>query len=358
MHCLGSIKVAVVGVGNCCSALVQGVHFYGELKPEKEIGLLNVDLGGWKAGDIKFVAAFDVDARKVGKDLSKAIFSDPNNTLKFSKVPELGVQVQKGELLDGVGESVKDMVLLDRTAVSSVRKVLKESGAKILVNFLPTGAMKASEWYAEQAIEAGCGYVNATPSGIASTKPWQRRFEEAKLPLAGDDLMDQIGSTVLHKTILKMLVERGILVDESYQLDIGGGTESLNALERRRAEIKRSIKKASVASVVPYDFPLVAGSSDYVDFMENSRTSYFWIKGRHFGHAPFTIDIRLNVIEGPAAAGVMIDVIRCAKIALDRKISGPLTSISAYAFKMPPTPAPLETALTWLQEFVAGRRER
>ena len=355
---MGKIKVAVAGVGNCCSALVQGVKHYSTPKDEKDVSVLNVEIGGYRVSDIEFVAAFDVDARKVGQDLSRAIFAEPNNTIKFSDVGELGVTVQKAEILDGVGEYVKDRITVSPADPVDISEVLKNAGAEILINFLPTGALNASRYYAVEAMDSGCGYANATPAKIASVKAWQKRFRDAKVTLAGDDVMDQIGSTIIHKAVLKTLVERGIIIDESYQLDIGGGTESLNALERTRAEIKRATKKASVESVVPYSFPLVAGSSDYVDFMENARTSYFWISGRYFGSAPFTMDMRLNTVEGPACAAIMIDVIRAMKVALDRGISGPLLSISAFAFKMPPKTAPPEIAQKWFHEFVSGKRDR
>ncbi len=355
---MGKIKVAVAGVGNCCSALVQGVQYYSAPKDERGVGILNVEIGGYRVSDLEFVAAFDVDERKVGQDLAKAIFAEPNNTIKFSNVSEFGVAVQKGEILDGVGEYVKDRIKVSPASPVDISEFLKNADAEILINFLPTGAVKASRYYAAEAIDAGCGYANATPAKIASVKAWQKRFRDARVTLAGDDVMDQIGSTIIHKAVLKTLVERGILIDESYQLDIGGGTESLNALERTRAEIKRATKKASVGSVVPYSFPLVAGSSDYVDFMENSRTSYFWISGRYFGSAPFTMDIRLNTVEGPACAGVMIDVIRAMKVAVDRGISGPLLSVSAFAFKIPPKMAPPEIAQRWFYEFVSGKRDR
>jgi myo-inositol-1-phosphate synthase len=355
---LGRVKVAVIGVGNCCSSLVQGTHYYSKPGSKEEIGLAHPDLGGYKISDIEFVAAFDVDQRKVGRDISEAIFAEPNNTVKFCDVPKLGVTVQRGELLDGVGEYVKDVIKVDPSKSVDVAQVLKENNAEILVNLLPAGALKASKWYAERALEAGCGFINATPARIASVKAWQVKFSKSRLPVAGDDVMDQIGSTILHKTIFKMLVDRAVTIDESYQLDIGGGTESLNALERDRGEIKRRIKKLSVSSVVPYMFPLVAGSSDYVDFMENTRTSYFWIKGRYFGGAPFTMDVKLNLIEGPAAGGVLLDAIRAMKIALDRGIYGPLISISAYAFKFPPKFAPPHLAQLWLKEFIAGKRNR
>jgi len=356
---LGRIRVAVVGVGNCCSSLVQGVHFYSEAHrtcTKREVA--HPELCGYKVDDIEFVAAFDVDGKKVGKDISEAIFVEPNNAPRFSTVSNIGVKVMKGEVLDGVGQYASSKVSLDDSAAEDVKRELERRGTEVLVNFLPTGAVKASEYYAECAIASKCGFLNATPTPIASDADWGRRFENGGVPVAGDDIMDQLGSTVLHKTILNMLVRRGVAIDESYQLDIGGGTESLNALERERSEMKRKVKSQSVLSVVPYSFPLVAGSSDYVDFMENSRTSYFWIKGKYLAGIPFTMDIRLNLFDGPASSSTVLDAIRGLKIALDRGISGPLISVSAYGFKMPPKPATPEEATFWLEDFAAGKRDR
>jgi len=356
---LGKIRVAVAGVGNCCSSLVQGVHYYGhgrrsQGKPE----IAHLKLGRYKVDDIEFVAVFDVDARKVGRDLSEAILAEPNNAPKFSEVPKTNVKVLRGELLDGVGQFASSKVSVDNSDTVDVAKELKKSGAEVLVNFLPTGAVKASKYYATCSIKSKCGFLNATPTAIASSIEWQKKFRRARMPLAGDDVMDQVGSTVLHKTVLRMLATRGVGIDESYQLDIGGGTESLNALERERSEIKRKVKSKSVMSVVPYSFPLVAGSSDYVDFMENSRTSYFWIKGKYYAGIPFTMDIRLNMVDGPASSSTILDAIRGMKIALDRGVSGPLTSVSAYGFKMPPKSTNPEEAGCWLKDFVAGKRDR
>ena len=356
---MGKIRVSIVGVGNCCSSLVQGSRYHASSnKRQERSGMSNILLGGYGVDDIEFVSAFDVDGRKVGKDLSEAIFSEPNNAPKFSDVPKTGVKVVKGEVLDGVGEFASKRVSVDNSSPVDAKKVFEETDADLVVNFLPTGATKASEYYARSAVEAKCGFLNATPATIASSVDWQNRFETAGVPVAGDDIMDQLGSTILHKTVLEMLVRRGIVIDESYQLDIGGGTESLNALERERAEIKRKVKSQSVMSVVPYSFPLVAGSSDYVDFMENSRTSHFWIKGKYFADIPFTIDIRLNLFDGPASSSTVIDVIRGMKIALDRGVSGPLVSLSAYGFKIPPKPTTPEEASIWMKAFIEGNRNR
>ncbi len=356
---LGKIRVAVAGVGNCCSSLVQGIHYHhGSREAEEKPEIAHREFGGYKVDDIEFVAAFDVDTRKVGKDLSEAIFAEPNNAPKFSEVPKTGVKVMKAEVLDGVGQFVSSKIAVDASNPVDVAKELKKSGAEVLINFLPTGAKEASEYYANSSIEGKCGFVNATPTAIASDAAWQSKFEQAGLPLVGDDIMDQLGSTILHKTILRMLATRGVAIDESYQLDIGGGTESLNALERERSDIKRKVKSKSVMSVVPYSFPLVAGSSDYVDFMENARTSYFWIKGKYLANIPFTMDIRLNLFDGPASSSIVLDVIRGVKIAIDRHITGPLVSLGAYGFKMPPKPASPEETNRWVEDFIAGKRDR
>jgi len=355
---LPRVKVALVGVGNCASALVQGVQFYKNTENEEDaIGLKNLLLGGYHPRDVEFVCAFDVDERKVGKDLSEAIFAAPNNTLRFAEVPMLGVHVVKGQVLDGVGEYLKDTVKIAAVSEVDVSETLEKSEAEIMVNMLPSGAIEASRWYAEQALKAGCAFVNATPNMIASDNTFGQRFESAGLPIVGDDLIDQVGATILHKTLLKMLTNRGIRVSETYQLDVGGGTESLNTLERAR-EIKRTAKTRSVEAVLPYRASVVAGSTDYVDFLENRRDSYFWIKGIYFGKVPLQLDIRLNTVDGPNAGATLLDVIRATKIALDRNIAGPLISVSTYAFKHPPKTPPLEDADKLFEEFIRGERER
>lgn len=352
------IKVALIGVGNCASALVQGVHFYAKLKKEERAtGLRQLYLGGYHPHDIRFVSAFDITAGKVGKDLSEAIFSQPNNTLKFADVPPLNVPILKGPVLDGVGEYLKDVLKVDASPESDVAQTLKEHDAEVVINLLPSGAVKATKWYAEQTLKAGCAFINATPSFIASKAAWGRRYEKAGLPIVGDDLVDQVGATILHKTLLKMLNDRGVQISETYQLDVGGGTESLNTLERAR-DTKRVVKTKSVESALPYKASVIAGSTDYVDFLGNRRDSYFWIKGLYFGKIPMQLDIRLNTVDAPNASSVILDVIRATKIALDRETAGPLLSTSAYAFKHPPQMLPLETAENWFEEFVRGDRER
>jgi len=357
---LSDIKVAIVGVGNSASALIQGVHYYRNAKCDESIpGLLHAELGGYHMRDIRFVAAFDVDSRKVGKDLGEAIYSEPNNTRIFCKVPKLGVEVVRGDVLDGLGKYVKPIIEVDPSKKPvDVAGVLREKQVEILVNYLPVGSDRATRWYAQRAIDAGCAFVNCIPSFIASAPAWQRKFERAKLPVAGDDVMSQIGATVLHKTIAKLLVDRGVMIEESYQLNIGGDTDFLNMLEEERLISKRESKTSAVQALVPYPVPLKIGPSDYVPFLKNTKICYIWVKGRYFGDTPVRIDLKLDVTDSPNSAGVVIDAIRATKLALDRGISGPLTSISAYAFKHPPVQAPYEAAKKWVEEFIEGKRER
>lgn len=355
---MSKIRVALVGVGNCASALIQGVNYYAKAeKEEQALGLKHLFLGGYHPRDIEFVCAFDIEARKVGKDLSEAVFSPPNNTLKFADLPKMGVPVLKGLFLDGVGDLLKNVVKVSEQPEVNVAEKLKENRAEIVVNLLPSGASRATEWYAEQALEAGCAFVNASPVFIASRTEWAERFEMAGLPVVGDDLANQVGSTAIHKTLLKFLSEQGVRIYETYQLDVGGGTESLDTLDRTR-ELKRSVKTQSVESVLPYKASVVAGSTDYVDFLENRRDSFFWIKGFYFGRVSMLLDLRLSTVDAPNAGSVLFDVLRAVKLALERGVGGALQSVSAYAFKRPPTMLPIEKAEKQFEEFVLGKRER
>lgn len=357
---MSDLRVAVVGVGNSCSALVQGCHFYNDAKEDEFIpGLLHANFGGYHVRDIKFVAAFDVDDRKVGADLGEAIFMEPNNTLVFAKVPRLGVKVAKGNLLDGLGKFQKQVVKVNSgNPHSDVAGILREAKADMLVNYLPVGSDRATKWYAQQALDADCAFVNCIPSFIASVPSWQRRFEKANLPCAGDDVMSQVGATVVHKTLAKLLVDRGAFIEESYQLNVGGDTDFLNMLEEERLLTKRESKTSAVASLIPYPVPLKIGPSDYVPFLKNKKICYIWIKGKYFGDTPFSIDLKLDVVDSPDSAGMVIDAIRATKLGLDRGIKGPLTSISAYAFKHPPVQTPYEVAKVWVEDFIQGKRER
>jgi myo-inositol-1-phosphate synthase len=349
---LPKIKVALIGVGNCASAFLQGLQYYGKLeKAEGYIGLRNPQLGGLGPRDIQVVAALDVDDRKVGKDLAEAIFARPNNAPKVTDAPSTGVVVHKGPLLDGIGNCTKNIVQISKSLDSNVAGILKETGAEIVVNLLPSGATEASRWYAEQALAAACAFVNATPNFIASDPEWAKRFEEAGLPLAGDDLIDQVGSTTLHKTLLRLLSMNGVRITETYQLDVGGGTESLDTLDRTR-DAKRTIKTQSVASSLPYKTEVVAGSTDYVDFLQNKRDSYFWISGVYFCNAPMQIDLKFSTVDAPNAGSVLFDVVRAMKMALNKKLKGAIAPVCAYAFKRPPQLLPLETGEKMFERFV------
>ena len=347
------VKVALIGVGNCASAFVQGLNYYGKLENAADCtGLRNPKIGGLAPKDIQVVAAFDVDERKIGKDLAEAIFAKPNNAPRVAAVPSTGVTVTKGPLLDGVGEFTKNIVQVSDKTDSDVAKILKESEAEIVITLLPSGAAEASAWYAEQALKAGCAFVNATPNFIASDSGWAERFTEASLPLVGDDLIDQVGSTALHKTLLNLLSMNGVRITETYQLDVGGGTESLDTLGRTR-EAKRAIKTQSVASSLPYKVEVVAGSTDYVDFLQNKRDSYFWISGVYFGNAPMQIDLKFSTVDAPNAGSVLFDIVRAVKLALNRKLKGAINPVCAYAFKHPPQMLTLEAAEESFQKFTA-----
>ena len=349
------IKVGLAGVGNCTSALLQGVEYYSKCETEEECtGLPHLFLGGFHPRDIQIVAAFDIDSRKVGKDLSEAIFMSPNNAPKMVDVPLSNVIVHKGPVLDGVGEYTKKVLQIGAQPEVNVTRVLKESEAEIFVNLLPSGAIKASHWYAEQALSAGCAFANATPTFIASDPLWEKRFEEVELPVIGDDLIDQVGATTLHKTLLKLLSMNGVRITETYQLDVGGGTESLDTLERTR-EVKRSVKTESVEAALPYKAKVVAGSMDYVDFLQNRRDSYFWIGGSYFCKTPMQIDLKLSTVDAPNSGSVLFDVIRAAKIALDKKLKGAILPICAYAFKHPPQMTSLEAEEKMFAEFITEK---
>ena len=345
------IRVAIAGVGNCCSALVQGVqHYKGSDEP---LGLMHEMLGGYSIADIEFVAAFDVDRRKVGRDLSDAIFSEPNKAPRVTEPGELGVRVFMGPVLDNLEVNSEGVVDVSKEQAVNVSKVLKDEDVDVLVNMVSGSALKASRYYAQAALDVDCALLNATPSQVVSEPTLVRRFRDSGVPVAGDDLLDQIGATVVHIGLLEFLHSRGAHVDESYQLDVGGGAESVNTLWKTR-ELKRGIKTSAVSDAVPYDFPLVSGSTDYVDFLENSRDSFFWFKGRYFGGAPFTMDVKLNTVDANNAGAILVDVIRGLKIASDRDLRGAIGPLCSYGFKRPPERQPLAEAYKLFREFVEG----
>jgi len=352
---MSEIRVAIIGVGNCASALIQGVHYYSN--KENTIGLSHPELGGYKISDIKFVAAFDVDKRKVGKDLSEAIFAEPNDKVKFADVPHLDVEVHMGPVLDGVEGQLKSIVKIADKEPCNVVEVLKKARADIVVNLLPGGAREASQWYAKKSLEAGCAFINATPVEIINDPEIASTYEKAGIPIVGDDLISQVGATFLHRLILNALARRGVKIIETYQLDVGGGLEAMDTVLRAK-DLKQSVKTTAVKAALPYEAEVVAGSMDYVDFLGNRRDSYFWIRGVYFGEIPMEIDLRLSTIDGPNAGDTLLDAIRGVKIALDRKIGGPLISVSAYAFKRPPKIVAPDVAEKWFEEFITGVRER
>jgi myo-inositol-1-phosphate synthase len=350
---LAKVKVALVGVGNCASAFIQGIQYYQKFtKPEDCVGLRNPVLAGLVPKDIEVVAAFDIDDRKVGKDLSEAIFAQPNDAPKVAHVPLTGVKVSKGPVLDGVGKSTKSLISVSKAADANVAKVLKDAKSEIIINLLPSGAAKATEYYAEQALAAKYAFVNATPNFIASDAAWAKKFADAKIPIAGDDLVDQVGSTALHKTLLKLLSDNGVKIEETYQLDVGGGAESLDTMDRTR-DAKRQIKTESVAASIPYKADIVAGSTDYVDFLQNKRDSYFWISGVYFCNAPMKIDLKFQTVDAPNAGSVLFDVVRAMKLAMGKNLGGPVDPVCAYAFKHPPKLVSIEAAEQEFAKFMA-----
>jgi myo-inositol-1-phosphate synthase len=354
--------VALVGVGNSASALVQGVQYYKDAGENVTVpGLMHVNFGGYHVRDVKFVAAFEVNKNKIGKDLSEAIFTAPNCCAKFADVPKLGVKVSPAPVLDGVAEHMKEVFSVYKDGEvkpADVVEVLKESKAEILVNYLPVGSHNAARFYAQAALDAGCAFINCMPEFIGSDFGWGRKFEERGLPIAGDDIKSQLGATILHRALARLCVDRGVIIDETYQLNLGGDTDFLNMTVEERLKTKRISKTEAVTSLVPYDLPTRIGPSDYVPFLGNKKICYIWLKGRKFGDRPLTVMVKLEVEDSPNSAGVVIDIVRAVKIALDRKISGQLLSISSYAFKHPPIQVPDSLARQSVEEYIQGKRER
>jgi myo-inositol-1-phosphate synthase len=359
---LPEIRVALVGVGNSASALIQGTQYYKDAKENTTVpGLMHVNFGGYHIRDIKFVAAFEVNKDKIGKDLSEAIFTEPNCVVKIADVPHLNVKVSPAPILDGVAPHMRETFnVYDDSGFdkADVVKVLKETKAEVLVNYLPVGSYDAARFYAQTAMDAGCAFVNCMPEFIGSDSEWAKKFEEAGLPVLGDDIKSQVGATILHRNLVRLCLDRGVIVDETYQLNLGGDTDFLNMTVEERLKSKRISKTEAVTSLVPYALPTRIGPSDYVNFLGNKKICYITLKGRKFGDRPITINVKLEVEDSPNSAGVVIDLIRAAKIALDRKIAGSLVSMSSYAFKHPPVQVPDSQAMQWTEEWIAGKRER
>ena len=356
------IRVALVGVGNSASALIQGTQYYKDAKENTTVpGLMHVNYGGYLIKDIHFVAAFEVNKDKIGKDLSEAIFTKPNCCVKFAEVPNLGVKVSPAPILDGVAPHMKETFNVyddSKTDKSSVVKVLKETKTQVLVNYLPVGSHDAARFYAQCAMDAGCAFVNCMPEFIGSEKEWSDKFLKTGLPVLGDDIKSQVGATILHRNLVRLCIDRGVIVDETYQLNLGGDTDFQNMTVENRLTSKRISKTQAVTSLVPYDLPTRIGPSDYVGFLKNKKICYISLKGRKFGDRPINISVKLEVEDSPNSAGVVIDLIRAAKIALDRKIAGALLSMPSYAFKHPPIQVPDSQAREWTEEWITGKRER
>jgi myo-inositol-1-phosphate synthase len=336
----GKIRVAIVGVGNCASSLIQGVRFYRNADPLQFVpGLMHVELGGYHVRDVEFSAAFDVSAAKVGKDLADAILAEPNNTLRFASVPRTGVVVQRGPTHDGLGMFLKDEIAPARAKPVDVAQVLKRTRTDVVVSYLPVGSQKATEWYVARALDAGCGFVNCVPVFIASDKTWQRKFEQRNLPIIGDDVKSQLGATIVHRVLTRLFRERGVRVDRAYQLNCGGNTDFLNMLERARLKSKKISKTAAVTSQLDYRLPdrdIHVGPSDYVAWLEDRKICFIRMEGTAFGGAPVNCELKLDVWDSPNSAGVVIDAIRCIKLAMDHQLGGALTDPSSYLMKSPP----------------------
>jgi len=356
----GTINVAIIGVGNCASSLVQGVHYYKDAKEGDAIpGLMHVNLGGYHISDIKFVAAIDIDKNKVGKDLSEAIYASPNNTYKFCDVPVSGVKVSRGMTHDGLGKYLSQVIEKAPPPTADIVKLLKETNTHVVLNYLPVGSEMATKWYVEQIMNAGCAFVNCIPVFIASRKDWSDRFADRGLPLIGDDIKSQVGATIVHRVLAKLFVDRGVKLEKTYQLNFGGNTDFMNMLERERLESKKISKTGSVTSQLPYKMnpdDIHVGPSDYVPFLLDRKFCHIRMEGRTFGDVPLLVEAKLEVWDSPNSAGVVIDAIRCCKLALDRGLKGSLLGPSSYFMKTPMVQYSDEEARCSVEEFIAENR--
>ena len=353
------VRVAIIGVGNCANALIQGVHYYRDAADDQEIpGLMHATVGGYHVRDIEFSAAFDVVTTKVGKDLSEAMWAYPNDTIKFADVPYLNVPVHRGMTHDGIGKYLSQKVEKAPGPTDDIIKILKETKTDVVVNFMPVGSEMATKWYVEQIIEAGCAFVNGIPVFIASSPYWGKRFEAAGLPIIGDDVKSQLGATITHRVLTTLFKDRGIHIDRTYQLNFGGNMDFYNMLERERLESTKISKTNAVTSQLPYDLGadnVHVGPSDYVPWLTDRKWCHIRMEGRAFGDVPLQLELKLEVWDSPNSAGVIIDAVRCAKLALDRGIGGPLTAPSSYFMKSPPVQFTDDEARRLVQEFIAAQ---
>jgi myo-inositol-1-phosphate synthase len=359
---MAKVRVGLVGVGNCASSLVQGVAYYTKARRDERVpGLMHVDLGGLHVGDVEFSCAFDVDANKVGLDLSTAIWAEPNNTTRFFEPPETGVEVVRGPTFDGLGKYYREVVSESVAPPVDVAQTLAETGTDVLVNYLPVGSEEAARFYAEQALEAGVAFVNCMPVFIATDDAWARRFTERRVPIVGDDIKSQVGATISHRVLSKLFEDRGVVIDHTYQLNFGGNMDFMNMLERKRLESKKISKTQSVTSQITAGIDaedIHIGPSDHVPWLKDRKWAYIRIEGREFGDVPINMELKLEVWDSPNSAGVVIDAVRCAKLALDRGIGGPLLGPSAYFMKSPPVQYADNVARDMVEAFIADTATR
>ncbi len=355
---MGSVRVAIVGVGNCATSLIQGVEYYRDADPDGSVpGLMHVKFGEYHVGDVEFVAAFDVDAKKVGFDLSEATHASENNTIKIADVPPLGVTVQRGPTLDGLGKYYRETIEESDAEPVDVVAVLKESKADVLVAYLPVGSEHADKFYAQCAIDAGVAFVNALPVFIASDPVWAKKFEDAGIPIVGDDIKSQVGATITHRVMAKLFEDRGVVLDRTYQLNVGGNMDFKNMLERDRLESKKVSKTQAVTSNIGHDLGarnVHIGPSDYVQWLDDRKWAYVRLEGRAFGDVPLNLEYKLEVWDSPNSAGIIIDAVRAAKIALDRGVGGPIIPASTYLMKSPPVQMPDDEGRVQLEAFIRG----
>ncbi|MCB2180069.1 inositol-3-phosphate synthase [bacterium] len=353
------VRVAIIGVGNCASSLVQGVQYYQDAADNAEIpGLMHATVGGYHVRDIEFSAAFDVVDTKVGKDLSEAIWAEPNNTIKFADVPHLNVPVHRGMTHDGIGKYLSKVVTKAPGPTDNIVQILKDTKTDVVINYLPVGSEMATKWYVEQVLDAGCGLVNCIPVFIASQDYWANRFKERNLPIIGDDIKSQVGATITHRVLTNLFKDRGVHLDHTYQLNFGGNMDFYNMLERDRLESKKISKTNAVTSQLPYDLGegnVHVGPSDYVPWLTDRKWCQIRMEGRAFGNVPLNLELKLEVWDSPNSAGVVIDAVRCAKIAMDKGISGPLTAPASYFMKSPPIQYTDDVARQKTEDFIAGK---
>ncbi|MEU8259696.1 inositol-3-phosphate synthase [Micromonospora sp. NPDC048999] len=359
---MGSVRVAIVGVGNCASSLVQGVEYYRNADPTDRVpGLMHVTFGDYHVSDVKFVAAFDVDAKKVGMDLAEAIVASENNTIKLCDVPPTGVTVQRGPTFDGLGQYYREIIEESDVEPVDVAQALRDAQVDVVVSYLPVGSEQADKFYAQAAIDAGCAFVNALPVFIASDPEWAKKFEDAGLPIVGDDIKSQVGATIVHRALAKLFEDRGVELLRTYQLNFGGNMDFMNMLERNRLVSKKISKTQSVTSQIPHEMAksdVHIGPSDHVPWLDDRKWAYIRLEGRSFGDTPLNAELKLEVWDSPNSAGVIIDAVRAAKIALDRKIGGPILSASSYFMKSPPVQYADHDAHAAVEAFIAGEIER